>query len=82
MSTISSSDILCAEASFHGRRLVSFTSTGFGSFNDVLQAIRRSIGSVAGFITFSVFNRSRGWRECRSMYITPEPAGVQLTFNF
>lgn len=79
MSTISSSDILCATATLRGRRLASFTSTGFNSLAEVLRAIRCAVGSVAGLIEFSIFNTSRGWRECRSMYITPTAPGVQLT---
>lgn len=79
MATVSSSDILCATASFRGRQLAQFTSSGFNSFAEVLRAIRCAVGSVAGLIELSVLNTSRGWRECRSMYIAPSAPGVQLT---
>lgn len=77
MANISSSDILCATASYHGRTIASFTSSG--SLTDVLSAVRAAVGSVVGLVELSVLNTSRGWRERRSLFIKPQAPGVQLT---
>lgn len=79
MANISSSDLVCATASFHGQTIATFTSTGFSSMNDILRAIRSAAGSVVGLVEFSLLNHSKGWRECRSMFIAPPAPGVQLT---
>lgn len=79
MTTISSSDILCATASIRGRQLATFTSSGFTSINDVLRAVRAAIGSVVGLVELTVLNTSRGWRERRSLFVRPMEPGVQLT---
>ena len=79
MANISSSDILCATASDHGRTIASFTSSGFSSLSDVLSAVRAAVGSVVGLVELSVLNTSRGWRERRSLFIKPQAPGVQLT---
>lgn len=79
MTTISSSDILCASASFGGKTIVEFTSSGFNSLNDVLRAIRYAAGNIVGLIHLSILNTTRGWRQCRSLFITPQGPGVQLS---
>ena len=79
MTPISSSDILCATASYKGRTVATFTSDGFTSFADVYRAIRCAVGSVVGLVQLSVLNTSRGWRACRSLFISPAAPGVQLT---
>ena len=79
MALISTSDIVCATACYHGRTIASFTSTGFSSLSDVIRAVRSAIGSVVGMVELSLLNNSRGWRERRSLFIAPPAAGVQLT---
>lgn len=79
MKSISSSDIVCATASYHGRTIATFTSTGFNSMSEVLSAVRNSVGSIVGLIDYSLLNHSKGWRQCRSMFIAPPAPGIQLT---
>lgn len=79
MSSISSSDIVSATASYHGHTIASFTSTGFSSIGEVLSAVRSAVGSVVGLVELSLLNSSRGWRECRSLFIAPPAPGIQLT---
>lgn len=79
MATITINDTVCATATFEGRTIASFSSSGFTSLADVLKAVRKALGGVVGMVRLSVRNASRGWRQERSLYIAPMRPGVQLS---
>lgn len=71
MATITINDIVWATATFEGRTVASFSASGYSSITEVLKAVRRSLGDIVGMVRLSLRNSSRGWREERSLYITP-----------
>lgn len=79
MTTITSNDTVLTSVTFKGRTIATFRSSGFTSLADILKAARRAAGNIVGMIKLSILNTSRGWREERSMYISPIRPGIQLT---
>lgn len=78
-SSIQPTDTIMARATFRGRIIAQFISTGFASLSDVLRAVRAAAGSIVGFIDISLRNASRGWTENQALFIRPVVPGTQLT---
>ncbi len=76
---ISPEDIVMARATYRGRTIASFRSSGFTSVADVLRAVRYAAGSAVGYFQLNLRNASRGWSEDRALFIAPSAPGVQLT---
>lgn len=79
MATITTNDTVWATVTYEGRTIASFSSSGFASISDVLQAVRKAVGNLVGMVRLSLRNANRGWREERSMFISPLRPGLQLT---
>ncbi len=79
MATITTKDLVQVSASYHGKIVATISSTGFASLAEVLKAVRSSIGTIVGIIELSVRNASQGWRENRTMLISPLKPGTQLS---
>ena len=69
MATINSSDIMMATATLCGRRLASFTFSGFTSVAEVVAAVRDSVGPAFGIINLELRNSTQGWRRKHNLYI-------------
>lgn len=68
-----------ARATSGGRTMVDFKSRGFSSVADVLRAVRVALGTAAGTFQVSLRNATAGWCQQRALFVTPVPAGTQLT---
>lgn len=79
MHTIEATDIVWASATYRGRTVAAFSSTGFTSLADVVRAVRLAVGTLAGSLRLTLRNASRGWTQTRSLFMAPLPAGTQLT---
>lgn len=79
MHTIEATDIVWASATYRGRTVATFSSTGFTSLADVVRAVRLAVGTLAGSLRLTLRNASRGWTHTRSLFVAPLPAGTQLT---
>ncbi len=71
MNIITLNDIIFATATVRGAVTANLRLSGLRSMADVINAIRREIGSASGLITISLRNMTQGWTQQKSLYLSP-----------
>lgn len=76
---IAPTDTIMARATYRGRIVANFISTGFDDLAQVLRAVRAAAGSVVGYLELNLRNATRGWTDDRALFIAPPAPGTQLS---
>lgn len=71
MNAITLNDIIFATATIRGAVAANLRLSGLRSMSEVINAVRREIGSFSGLITISLRNMTQGWTQQKSLYLSP-----------
>lgn len=82
MHTIEATDIVWASATYRGRTVATFSSTGFTSLADVVRAVRLAVGTLAGASALpSATHPEAGHRHAASSSRPSQPAHSSHSSN-
>ncbi len=78
MGTISTTDIIYASITHHGRQIAAYSFSGLTSLHDIINYIRRRT-TLKGLLKVNLRNRSQGWSHSIALNLLPLSQPVQLS---